>query len=38
MIMFFGAEFTATYAKMYSGDVAPTKIAKKEIAPKFDHI
>lgn len=31
MIMFFGAEFTATYAKMYSGNVPPTKIAKKEI-------
>lgn len=34
MIMFFGAEFTATYAKMYSGDVPPTKIAKKEIHHK----
>lgn len=30
MIMFFGAEFTATYAKMYSGDVPPTEIAKKD--------
>lgn len=36
MIMFFGAEFTATYAKMYSGDVPPTKIAKKEIHHKLD--
>ncbi|MES2397433.1 MAG: YihY/virulence factor BrkB family protein [Bacteroidota bacterium] len=36
MIMFFGAEFTATYAKMYSGDVPPTKIAKKEIHHKHD--
>lgn len=34
MIMFFGAEFTATYAKMYSGEVLPTKIAKKEILYK----
>lgn len=29
MILFFGAEFTATYAKMYSGIIAPTEIAKK---------
>ncbi|MDP1745325.1 MAG: YihY/virulence factor BrkB family protein [Bacteroidota bacterium] len=36
MIMFFGAEFTATYAKMYSGDVPPSKIAKKEIHHKHD--
>lgn len=36
MIMFFGAEFTASYAKMYSGDVLPTKIAKKEIHHKHD--
>lgn len=28
MIMFWGAEFTATYAKMYSGKVPPTEIAK----------
>lgn len=34
MIMFYGAEFTATYAKMYSGGVSPTKIAKKEILHK----
>lgn len=27
MIMFFGAEFTATYAKMYSGKVPPSEIA-----------
>ena len=31
MILFFGAEFTAAYAKMYSGTVAPTEIAKVEI-------
>lgn len=29
MILFFGAEFTASYAKMYSGKVAPKAIAKK---------
>lgn len=28
MIMFFGAEFTASYAKMYSAKVKPTDIAK----------
>lgn len=28
MILFFGAEFTASYAKMYTGKVAPTEIAK----------
>src|ERR1035437_1974985 len=27
MILFFGAEFTATYAKMYSGKVPPSEIA-----------
>jgi membrane protein len=32
MIMFFGAEFTAAYAKMYSGKVAPSDIAKA-VAP-----
>ncbi len=31
MILFFGAEFTAAFAKMYSGIVAPTAIAKVEI-------
>lgn len=31
MILFFGAEFTAAYAKMYSGIVPPTAIAKVEI-------
>jgi membrane protein len=31
MILFFGAEFTAVYAKMYSGIIPPTKIAKVEI-------
>jgi membrane protein len=28
MILFFGAEFTAAYAKEYSGKIAPTDIAK----------
>lgn len=28
MILFFGAEFTAAYAKKYTGKVAPTEIAK----------
>jgi membrane protein len=31
MILFFGAEFTAAYAKKYSGIIAPTDIAKVEI-------
>jgi membrane protein len=31
MILFFGAEFTAAYARMYSGIIPPTKIAKVEI-------
>ena len=31
MILFFGAEFTAAYAKQYTGTVAPTAIAKIEI-------
>ena len=31
MILFFGAEFTAAFAKMYSGMVPPTAIAKVEI-------
>ena len=31
MILFFGAEFTAAYAKMYSGTIAPTEIAKVEV-------
>lgn len=30
MILFFGAEFTAAYAKKYSGKVPPTEIAKAE--------
>jgi membrane protein len=30
MIMFFGAEFTAAYAKMYSGTIPPTEIAKTD--------
>lgn len=29
MILFFGAEFTATYAKIYTGVVPPNEIAKK---------
>lgn len=35
MILFFGAEFTATYAHMYSGEVPPTEIAKVESAPEL---
>ncbi len=31
MILFYGAEFTAAYAKMYSGIIAPTDIARVEI-------
>jgi membrane protein len=31
MILFFGAEFTAAYAKMYSGIIPPTAIAKAEV-------
>jgi membrane protein len=31
MILFYGAEFTAAYAKKYSGIIAPTAIAKVEI-------
>jgi len=31
MILFFGAEFTAAYAKKYSGTIAPTELAKVEI-------
>ncbi len=31
MILFFGAEFTAAYARKYSGVVPPTEIAKVEI-------
>lgn len=31
MILFYGAEFTAAYAKKYSGVVPPTEIAKVEI-------
>lgn len=31
MILFFGAEFTAAYAKKYTGIVPPTEIAKVEI-------
>ena len=30
MILFFGAEFTVAYAKMYSGVVPPTEIAKTD--------
>jgi membrane protein len=33
MIVFFGAEFTAAYARRYSGKVAPTEIAKS-VAPQ----
>ena len=39
MIMFFGAEFTAVYANLYSKDgVAPSEIAKVDIAAKNDKI
>ncbi len=31
MILFYGAEFTFAYAKMYSGTIAPTAIAKVEV-------
>ncbi len=31
MILFFGAEFTAAYAKKYSGIIPPTSIAKVEV-------
>jgi membrane protein len=34
MILFFGAEFTATYAKMYSGNIPPSDIAKADITTK----
>lgn len=34
MIMFLGAEFTATYANMYSRKVAPSEIAKVVITAK----
>jgi membrane protein len=39
MIMFFGAEFTATYATLYSQDgVPPSDIAKVDVAAKNDKI
>lgn len=31
MILFYGAEFTAAYARMYSGIIPPTELAKNEI-------
>ena len=31
MIVFYGAEFTHAFAVLYSGDISPSKIAKKEI-------
>lgn len=34
MILFFGAEFTAAYAKQYTGEVPPTEIAKSETSIK----
>lgn len=34
MILFFGAEFTAVYAKMYSGTIPPNEIAEKIIPQK----
>ena len=36
MILFFGAEFTAAYANMYSGKVPPTEIAKSVTPGKVD--
>lgn len=36
MILFFGAEFTAAYAKFYNGVIPPTAIAKKESSNKKD--
>ena len=36
MIVFFGAEFTAAYARMYSGKVAPSEIAKAVIPQKIN--
>jgi len=35
MILFFGAEFTASYAKMYSGKTPPTEIAKADDSTKI---
>ena len=35
MIVFFGAEFTAAYAHRYSGEIAPTELAKA-VAPIAD--
>src|SRR5665647_2363 len=34
IIVLFGAEFTHAYAKMFSGKVTPTEIAKVKLAPK----
>lgn len=34
MILFFGAEFTASYAKIYTGVVPPTEIAKADTSKK----
>jgi len=34
MIVFFGAEFTSEYTKMFSGEVAPSAIAKKSSQAK----
>ena len=33
MILFFGAEFTVTYSKMYSGKIIPAENAETDIAP-----
>jgi membrane protein len=38
MIMFFGAEFTATYAGRYSGDVPPSDIAKVDIVAQNEKL
>jgi membrane protein len=34
MIMFFGAEFTAAYARLYSGKIPPSEIAVSRVASK----
>ena len=38
MILFFGAEFTAAYAKLLSGTVPPTEIAKKTAPTKEEKV
>ncbi len=38
MILFFGAEFTAAYAAMYSGKVPPTELAKSDTLAQVKNI